>query len=306
MANSGMSEFFGRLPRARSRVLGLAAIPIAVAGVWLAYRLFVLQATNQGDWEYGMQTLPHITITDNVVNVQHVRDFRWSTAGPLSSEYVDRAFDVERLERVWFVQEPFTVAPFYGFRGVAHTYFVFDFQDQAPVAISVEARRMRGQTYDVVRGMFNEYGLIYIWGTEQDVTGLRAVLEKNQLYMYPLVGSLDTARSLFLDLARVSQQLETQPRFYNSLTSNCTNELAKVANQAEPGAIPLNIGLILPGFADQVLYDLGFLPRDAPLETLRERSAITPTVQATIDQPDFSQLLRSRLNVADPREHDLL
>jgi hypothetical protein len=271
---------------------------LALAVVWLAYRFFFLHPSNQGDWEYGMQTLPHITIDGSIATVQHVRDFRWSSNGPLSSDYVDRSFNVNSLERVWFVEEPFTIAPFNGFHGVAHTYFVFDFHDQAPVAISVEARRKRGQQYDVVSGLFNEYELIYVWGTERDVTGRRAVLEKNQLYMYPLVGSLDSARRLFLDLADVSQQLETQPRFYNSLTSNCTNELAKVANQAEPGAIPPNIGLIFPGYADRELYNLGFIPRDAPLETIRERYAISDAVQASVDQLDFSRLLRSRLNVA--------
>jgi hypothetical protein len=195
------------------------------------------------------------------------------------------------------VEEPFTIAPFHGFRGVAHTYFVFDFQDQSPVAISVESRRQRGQGYDPIYGLFNAYELIYVWGTEQDVTGRRAVLDKNQLYMYPLVGSMDSARRLFLDLAQVSEQLETQPRFYNTLTSNCTNELAKVANQAESGAIPPNIALIFPGYAASLLYDLGFIPNDAPLDSLRLRYAVTDAVAATIERPDFSRLLRLRLNV---------
>ena len=278
----------------------IAAVVIATAALlctWLAYRLLVLQPTNQRDWEYGMDVLPHITIDGDLVSVQQERDFRWATEGPLSSEYVDRTFDVRRLERVWFVQEPFIMAPLYSFEGVAHTYFVFDFQDQVPVAVSVESRRERGQGYDPLTGMLNEYGLIYVWGTEQDVTGRRAVLERNQLYMYPLIGSMDSARQLFLDLARVSQQLETQPRFYNTLTSNCTNELAKVANEAQPGAIPPNLALILPGYSDEVLYDLGFIPNDAPLEAIRQRYAVTAAVIATIDQPDFSRQLRVRLNV---------
>jgi hypothetical protein len=244
-----------------------------------------------------METLPHITIDGDLVHVQHVRDYRWSVDAPTSSEYVDQAFDVQRLERVWFVEEPFAIAPFYGFEGVAHTYFVFDFQDQAPLAISVESRRERGEGFDTIHGLFNEYELIYVWGTEHDLTGRRAVLEKNQLYMYPLVGSIDSARRLLLDLAEVSQQLETQPRFYNTLTSNCTNELAKVANQAQPGAIPPNIALIFPGYADNLLYDLGFIPNDAPLDAVRQRYAITDAVVATLDQPDFSRLLRQRLNV---------
>ena len=285
--------------RVRTLVRRVVSGALLLAVLWLGYRVIVLQPSNQRDWAYGMETLPHITMDGSLVNVQHVRDFRWGVDAPRSSDYVDRSFDVQRLERVWFVEEPFTMAPFYGFEGVAHTYFVFDFQDQSPVAISVESRRERGEGYDSIHGVFNEYELIYIWGTEQDLTGRRAVLERNQLYMYPLVGSMDSARRLFLDLAEVSQQLETQPRFYNTLSSNCTNELAKVANLAQPGAIPLNIALIFPGYADSLLYDLGFIPNDAPLDAVRQRYAITDTVAATVDQPDFSRLLRQRLSAQE-------
>jgi hypothetical protein len=263
--------------------------------LWLAYRFAVLPPSNERDWEYGMATLPHITVTGDVVRVEHVRDFRWTGDAAPSSGYVDRTFDAQRLERVWFVEEPFTMAPFYGFDGVAHTYFVFDFQDQPPVAVSVESRRERGEGYDSIHGLFNEYELIYIWGTERDLTGRRAVVEHNQLYMYPLVGSMDSARKLFLHLAEVSRQMETEPRFYNTLTSNCTNELAKAVNLAEPGSIPPNVALIFPGYSDNVLYDLGFIPNDAPLELVRQRYAITDAVAATVEQNEFSQLLRTRL-----------
>lgn len=44
--------------------------------LWLVYRLAMLQPSNERDWEYGMATLPHITITGDRVDIQHVRDFR--------------------------------------------------------------------------------------------------------------------------------------------------------------------------------------------------------------------------------------
>ena len=109
-------------------------------------------------------------------------------------------------------------------------------------------------------------------------------------------GSIESGRNLFRDLAAESRALETQPRFYNSLTSNCTNELAKEANRAQPGAIPLNIGLLLPGYADHFLYDRGFIPHDAPFESVRQRYAISDFVSAHVDQPDFSQRLRQHLD----------
>ena len=114
--------------------------------------------------------------------------------------------------------------------------------------------------------------------------------------MYPLDIPIDAAQRLFLNLAEVSQQLESQPRFYNSLTSNCTNELAKAANMVRPGTIPPNIALVLPGYADKVLYDLGFIPHDQPLEEVRRKYYVSDIVKATYEQPDFSSLLRSQLS----------
>jgi hypothetical protein len=104
---------------------------------------------------------------------------------------------------------------------------------------------------------------------------------------------------LFLNVAEESRELKTRPRFYNTFTSNCTNELAIAANQAQPGAIPPHLALMLPGYSDGLLYDLGFIPSDASLETVRQRYAITDAVTALIDQPDFSRLLRLRLNAKE-------
>jgi Domain of unknown function (DUF4105) len=281
------------------------AVPVARAllvplAAWLAYAFLIRRPSNQRTWEYGMETLADISINGRQVHVRHVRDFGWGPDGPRSSDYVDRTFDVDRISRVWFIQEPFTLGPFGGFKGVAHTYFVFDFEDPStpPVAVSVEARREKGETFDAFRGLVNTYELIYIWGTERDVTGSRAVREKTSLYMFPLSISRAAAQQLFLQMAEATRQLATRPRFYNSLTSNCTNELAKAANLVQPGAVPLNIGLIFPGYAHEILYRLGFLPHDLPLDQLRQKSSISDFVKAEYDQPDFSPRLRAYLGAA--------
>ena len=282
--------------RVRLRRIAGAALVALVA--WLGYAFLLKRPSNDRTWEYGMETLADITITGERVRVAHVRDFGWGPDGPRSSEYVDRTFAIDRITRVWFVQEPFPLGPVTGFRGVAHTYFVFDFEDQPPLAVSVEARRERGETFDGLRGLFNHYELIYVWGTERDLTGSRAVREKNQLYMFPLQIPPAAAQQLFRQLAEVTQYLATEPRFYNTLLSNCTNELAKAANLVQPGAIPPNIGLILPGYADQVLYKLGFLPTDVPLDQLRQKSYISQVVEAAYERPDFATQLRAYLNAS--------
>jgi hypothetical protein len=261
----------------------------------LTYVTFVLRPSNERQWEFGMETLPQITIQGGAVLVRNVRDYRHTPQGTRLSGYVDRAFAVERIERVWFVEEPFTIAPLTGFKGAAHTYFVFDFQEQPPLVISVEARREKGETCGALRGLFNQFELIYMWGTEEDLTVSRAVLQKSRLYMYPLTISIESAQELFLQLARSSQQLEAQPRFYITLSSNCTNELAKAANKVKVDAIPPNRALVFPGYSNEVLYKLGFIPNDVPLEELSRRYYISDLVLANYEQDDFSRLLRLAL-----------
>jgi hypothetical protein len=245
-----------------------------------------------------MDTLAGVTISGDTVSLQRVRDFEWTADGPSTSNFVDRSFKVGRIERVWFIEEPFTIGPLGGVGGIAHTYFVFDFADQPPVGVSVEARREKGETFDVLHGLTNDFELIYIWGTERDLTGSRAVHEKNQLYMYPIDVSPESAQRLFVYLAEVTHELETRPRFYNTFTSNCTSELARVANMVKPDAIPPNIALVLPAYSDEMLYDLGFIPNDLPLDTLRERSYISDFVTANYERPDFSSVLRGQLQAS--------
>jgi hypothetical protein len=270
------------------------ATAASAAGLWLGYTYGVKQPSNDRDWEYGMATLAGISVDGNTVHIDRVRDYSWGPDGPRSSDYVSRTYDVSHLARVWFVKEPFPLGPL-DFGLVAHTYFMFDFDDQPPVGLSVEARRERGETFDGFHGLINDFELIYIWGTERDLTGSRAVREGNRLNMYPLTIPDEAGRLLFVHLADVTRQLAAQPRFYNTLTSNCTNELAKVANTVEPNAIPLNIGLVLPGFADTELYNLGLLPHTLPLQTLRERAYISDFVRANFERDDFSTLLRNEL-----------
>lgn len=262
---------------------------------WLAYVWLVLQPSNERTWEFGMAPLPQVGRQSGSVVVGNLRDFRYGPDGLRSAGYLERTFAVDQLERVWFVQEPFTVQPFTGFNGVAHTYFVFDFRAQPPVAVSVEARRERGEAYDAVAGLFNRYELIYVWATEADITVRRAVLEHNPLYMYPLMIPAEAGRELFIQLADASHELESRPRFYNTLLSNCTNELARAANRVKADSVPLNTALVFPGYANQVLYELGYLPQDLPLEELNRRSYVTDLVAASYDREDFSERLRSAL-----------
>jgi hypothetical protein len=267
-----------------------------VALSWLLFTFVVKQPSNDRDWEIGFETLPSITLDADVLTVRNLRDFRTGEDAPLRSRFVDRSVDVRKIERAWFLVEPFQVLPIEGFRGVAHTYFVFDVAVEPPIAVSVEARRERGERYNAGVGLFNEYELMYVWATEEDQTVRRVVERSAELHMYPLRISRESVVHLVKQLARSSAELEQEARFYNTFTSNCTNELAKNANSLQPGAIPTSIAWWLPGYSVDQLYDLGYIPNDRPLVDIERRYDITDIVRQIHHHPDFSKRLRSHLD----------
>lgn len=282
--------------RLRRRVL-VAALLAAVC--WALFAVALRQPRHDRDWEFGFEELPSVTIVGEQVSIAHLRDYRLAGDGQVTPHFVDRAFRLDAVERAWFLVEPFSVFPFDDAGGMAHTYFAFDIAGQEPVTVSVEARRERGERFSAVLGALNEFELMYIWATEQDTTGKRVVQERHDVYMFPLLISREALTALFVRMATRTAEIERRPEFYNSLTSNCTSELALAANAARPGAIPVSIAWWLPGYSIEELYGRGYIPHDRPLAAVRARYRISETVRDALLEPDFSQRLRTFLTNPD-------
>ncbi len=258
------------------------------------YFFLILQPSNNRNWEFGFDVLPKITIQNETITIKDLRDFSFDSNN-IIPKYKDQTVNLNNLQKVWFVFEPFKIKPFTSFNGVAHTYFVFDFKDSDPIVVSVEARREKNEKYDAWVGALNQFELIYLWGTEQDETVRRVIVEHNHLYMYPLTISNDSSKKLFLELAKTTHELETKPRFYNTFFSNCTNELAKVANRVKSNSIPFNLSLFLPGYSVEELYKLGFIPNDQPIEKIKHKYYVSDLIKETHTEASFSGLLRNKL-----------
>jgi len=237
--------------------------------------------SNNRNWEFGFGSLSTTElINDHEVLIKNIHD---------TNKYFDETYDTNDLERVWFVMEPFAKLKI-----VAHTYFVFDFKDKEPIALSIEARREKGEEFDFLKGLTRQFDLYYSWGTERDATGRRAVKQNEPLYMYPLKLSHERASNLFITLANETNRLAKTPRFYNILTSNCTNELAKVVKKANPKAIPWYSTMVPPGYADNYLYDWGYIDTTVSKKELHEKYYITDIVKENYDE-GFEKIVRETL-----------
>lgn len=266
-------------------LFGLLVVTIAALVSFIA-----LRPSNTRNWVAEFAVQPQVDIDGENVSIKNIRDWKYSDTQILSRDYINRNFNINDLERVWFLIEPFGK-----WDGVAHTYFVFDFNNQDPIVFSIEARREEGEEYTALQGMFKKYELIYLWGSETDFTARRVIYQKNNVHMYPMNISPEFQKSLFIELAKATQQLETEPRFYNTLTSNCTNNLAYHANHIKKDAAPFHYARFLTGYSGQYIYDLGYIPHDKPYEEIKERYHINQIVGKMSSEASFSAELRKAL-----------
>ncbi len=276
-------------------LFGLILILIVAGGFIYFFILNKIPSLHK-DFEEASEILPDITVpssTDvSMVTITSLRDWRYEKGGVVSRAYYDETFDLEKMENVTLLFNPFGK-----WEGIGHSFFVFTFSDGKSVSVSVEARRENSEEYSAVRGVFNEYELWYAFGSAADFMTRRAIhyTEDNDLYLYPLEISTTSARALFLDLALAAEKLETTPAFYNTITSNCTNLLADSANRVKKGSIPWSYARLFTGFADNQLYKLGYIKNDKPFEKVFEEAKIDDDIRTdfgsstTFSKEDFAK-----------------
>ncbi|WP_375202302.1 Lnb N-terminal periplasmic domain-containing protein [Hyphococcus sp.] len=259
------------------------AIALAVA-LALGFILSVVLKTprHDRDWVVGLSRMPVFEpMADGHWRLQNLRAFEFSQHHA-AKDWRDTKLNPADLEEIWFFVEPFPA-----FKGAAHTFisFVFGGDTDQTIAISVEARKERGEVYSGFNGLFNKFELIYLWSTEKDVLTRIAVGLGHDLYAYKLDVTTEQGREILMHFIERTNELEDHPRFYNTFTSNCTNELVKSINGAFPGALPWHYSHVLTGYSARRLHHLGFLEhKAAPFESLRSHALASEPIRAAAEE----------------------
>jgi len=230
------------------------------------------------DWYPYLAVTPDVALTDTRFSVGPVSD--WSYQGPdvIGETYIDASYSFDQLRNVWFMLEP---QP--GSQLAAHTLLLFEFEGDRLLGLTIEARREQGEEYSALRGIFNAFELAYIWASARDLLTRRAVMLDHEVFVYPIAIADEQERTLLRNLLARTESLETNARYYNTIVSNCTNELAKAAGFHWAPAY------ILTGRSDEYLFRRGIIP-GASFDQAHARSDMTEFIQA--------------LNVAPPEVFD--
>lgn len=219
------------------------------------------------DWSEDSKILPNITFEGDIIKIKNIRDWRYDEKSIISKNYYDDFFDLTKINNIYLLFNPFGK-----WEGIGHSFFLFEFEDGKTISVSVEARREKDEDFNSLKGLFNKYELWYAFGSSADFILRRAIhYEDHELNMYPLLISKEAGKSLFLDLAQSAHELENEAKFYNTITSNCTNLLMDSANKVKKGSVPFHYSRIFTGFADDYIYKLGFIPNDKSFEEINKR-----------------------------------
>jgi hypothetical protein len=270
------------LPHRRRTLVGFLVAFAAIVVWWLS-----LPASNDREWLPEVSVTPWASRDGDLVTIHGVRNFDYRTETDFTPRWENRTYDLRALDSADLI------AVYWAGKAIAHIMLSFGFGGRDYLAVSIETRKARGQSYSTVAGFFKQYELVYIAADERDVIRVRTNYRQPQedVYVYPLQVPRGNIRRIFLDYLRTMNEMRERPRFYNTLTTNCTTTIATHAH-VNPGAPPLSWKILLSGYVPQYAYELGKLDRTLPFAELERRMWVNERAHAADQDLTFSHRIR--------------
>jgi hypothetical protein len=241
--------------------------------------------TNDRIWADDVAEMITGSVDGNRVTLRNVRNFDWRSNTDYTQRWETRHYDLDRLQSVDMIMSHWT-GP-----AIAHMLISFGFDDGKHIVFSVEIRRERSESYSEIGGFFKEFELSVIAADERDVIRVRTNVRGEDTYLYRLRMPVSAMRSLFLCYIDEANTLVRAPRFYNTLTVNCTTLVYQMM-QRIVGRLPLSYRLIFSGYLPAYVYRVGGLDQRYSLEELRARGRISERAKAADRSDAFSADIR--------------
>jgi hypothetical protein len=235
--------------------------------------------------------LVHAEIKNDLVTIYDVRHCDYRTKDDFDVYYETKTYDLNKLKTVdLFVN-------YWGIDEVAHAFVSFGFSDGTYLSVSIGIRPEVGETYDMLKGFFKQYELIYEWADERDVVRSRTNYRLEDVYLYRLNFTPEEARQLIIDMLRQTNIIYKKQQFYNTAIQSCTNTIGDHILRAVPTRkFSFWKRKMLTGDVDKRMYKEGWLETyGKSFEYLRRDSLINDRAKAADKDPDFSAKIRTHL-----------
>jgi len=271
--------------------VGLLVFAAAFAAVMMWWR--GIPPSNDRLWADDVAQISAATIEGDKVTLRNVRNFDWRSNSDYTQRWETRVYDLAQLNSVDMIMS------YWRGPAIAHMLVSFGFAVGGHVAFSVEIRRDKRQSYSEIGGFFKEFALSVIAADERDVIRVRTNVRGEDAYLYRVRMPLFAMRSLFLGYLGEANSLVNTPRFYNTITANCTTLVYHMMTRIV-GYLPLNYRILLTGYFPAYVYEVGGLDERLPLAELRALGRITARARESDHSATFSADIRRGIPAIDP------
>ncbi|MGU3496054.1 DUF4105 domain-containing protein [Xanthobacteraceae bacterium A53D] len=265
------------------RGLGLLLLGGAlVSGWWLSIR-----PSNDLQWAPDVARIATADINGNDITVHDVRNFAWRTEDDFTPRWETRHYRLDELRGVDLVTSV------WGNPAIAHTLVSFAFADGRHLVFSAEIRRETTESFSEIGGFFKMFELAMIAADENDIVRLRSDARGETVSLFPLKMSDEQMRALLVSYLERSNRLAAAPEFYQTITSNCTTVIFRLARLVAPG-LPMDWRILLSAYVPDYLYDLGVLKTTLPLNETKRAAVVHRPPGAARLPGDYSQDVRAQ------------
>jgi hypothetical protein len=244
-----------------------------------------LTPTNQQQWQDDVAQMTSGRVEGDQVTLFNVRNFAWHSDTEYTPRWETREYDLSKLKSVDMITSH------WGMDAIAHVLVSFGFDDHQFVTFSVEIRKKKGQEFSEIAGFFKQYELSILATDERDAIAVRPNVRGEDTYLYRIDMPAAIRRQLFLSYIEQANQLLKQPRFYNTVTANCTT-LVFGMMQHISGDLPLDSRLLLTGYLPSYIEEQDGLTDGFDLAQLRTAGRITERSKQAGQSPDYSKIIR--------------
>ncbi len=271
---------------------GLAFLSFAIAFGILLIWWQQISPGNDHQWADDVAKITNGTIDGKRVTLRNVRNFVWRRNDDYTQRWETRVYDLDKLTSVDMIMS------YWDGWAIAHMLISFGFDDAQHVAFSVEVRRRKNETYSEIGGFFKRDGLSIIAADERDVIRVRTNVRGEDDYLYRIRMPLSAMRSLFIGYVEQADQLLDNPRFYNTITVNCTMLVYHMMTRIV-GYLPWSYRLLFTGYLPAYVYRVGGLDQRFTLEELRALGRITDRAKQSDRSETFSDDIRKGIPAID-------
>ncbi|WDZ95167.1 DUF4105 domain-containing protein [Herbaspirillum sp. WKF16] len=244
-----------------------------------------IRPTHERVWADDVARMLASRVQGDEVLLDNVRNFTWRSETDYDARWEARRYDLGQL-----VSADLMLSYWMG-PAIAHTLVSFGFADGRRLVFSLEIRREQGESFSALGGFFRRFETVIVAADESDIVRTRTNARGEDVYLYRLRLRPEQLRKVFLGYLERAAQVHAEPKFYNTLTSNCTTIVFELARRLSP-TLPLDYRLLLSGYFADYAYDHGGLVQGVDFATLKRAGRITQRALATGPDEDYAKAIR--------------